>query len=495
VVGVEDNTGSINWHADTDFIDTARLNTLLYFIKHYKDFKWNAKEGLFVNASINAGEPSEEDILFTQMTEGNSDDTAMKAFIELTEKDPAKVKALCSEFTKAGLSTTYNIPTFPFRFLEQLTLLTQYYRKNDIDYKGTPSLKEDIKNLMKKMSFKERRLLEDKLINTLTLNNIAAFEYWSLIYQKNWDLTYSAGRILDKFYSKNWNKILADKVHLDAYLKKSALFDRIGIIGICNDYLIKFRGASPQVLAVLQHYNTTDADIAAQAREAINIQDRALKAYLPTAMDTTYYHVDGFEQKLKQILRRWRDTEEQNDTLINLLANISYRQIGTALKQIENISFKDSASVYSFLERDWGFFLIDNAADAEERKSFLTLYSKYTEQELYEHYLKEAGIDYMGQDNKPDFDKVYELLKYDIGEAFTGGGGGALENEVHALIKVLEFHFGGNRLGFSNKACASADMWACYPSAKARAWMKFLEDNKLLKKPHDEPLSFGTFKH
>ena len=83
----------------------------------------------------------------------------------------------------------------------------------NIDYIGNHILLYNINKLKTHLTFKERRAIEDNLIQNLTLDEINALEYWSLIYSKSQSLSYSAARILDVFYSKNWNKLISNKKH------------------------------------------------------------------------------------------------------------------------------------------------------------------------------------------------------------------------------------------------------------------------------------------
>jgi hypothetical protein len=54
-------------------------------------------------------------------------------------------------------------------------------------------------------------------------------------------------------------------------------------------------------------------------------------------------------------------------------------------------------------------------------EEFLDVYSKSSEYELYSYYLDKAGIDYI-TNKKLDFDKVFDLIKYDVVVPFVGGG-------------------------------------------------------------------------
>ncbi len=129
--------------------------------------------------------------------------------------------------------------------LPPLAELTAYCRVRGIDYLGTPQLRAALDSLQTELPFAARYRLENRLIRSLTLDQVTALEYGTLLYQRSDRLGYSSGRILDVFYSQRWQQLLATPKHLECYLKKSALFCRLGINGACNNYLLKFAAASP----------------------------------------------------------------------------------------------------------------------------------------------------------------------------------------------------------------------------------------------------------
>lgn len=492
-VGVENNEAQITWRIDQEYDNIASLNLLIFYANNFKDFKWNHKSETFVNKKLKIENIKRENLLLEQLKSKN-DTVAINAFIKLTEVKPREIEILTGEINKSDFELNYIIPTFPLRFLTQLTHLTQYCKQNKIDYHGSSYVNELVGKLKSKLSFRERMLIEDELISRLTLDDITAFEYWCLIYEKNWDLTYSAGRVLDIFYSKQWKNIMSNPKQLAHYLKKSALFERLGIIGVSNDYLIKFKGCNEDVLKMLSGYKSKDSDIMSQAKLATEIQSRIYEHYPLSDMETITYHVDDFEDKLTAMLKDYNDSSEEMGILTNLLSKISYSQIGTALLGLEKINLKNSERVYSFLNRDFGFFLMGFDKGYDERKGFMELYNNKTEYELYSHYLNLAGIIYKNPDGSLNYDEIYDYIKYGETTAFVGGGGSTHDNGIYAVIKLLEITF-DTSLGFSNKYCSSNNMYSCTSDEKVRTWMKYLQEKQLLIKKHDEPISFHTYKY
>ncbi len=420
-----------------------------------------------------------------------NDSMALDAFMQLINGNPAEVVPLTVKNEKPFATPNRAIPMFPYRFIKQMVVLTDYYRRNRINSNGSEELRNDIALLKTNLSFAERYKLENKLIQTLSLTDISAFEYWALIGQRNVELTYSAGRILDVFYSRNWSKMLADKEQLATYLKKSYLFERLGIKGICNDYLKKFTGTAPTVER-LRELQSTDPDINAQlvkintkfttAPEVLEKKDNSLKS----ASNDDFKVID-LEKKLKKLTANVRDSAKNEEELVILLSQINYQQLPLAFQYIEKYPFKDEK--YSFMEQDFGFFMLGDLNKKENRDAFLDLYSHHTEYELYAYYLDSAGIDYKNNKGKFDYDKIYELLKFDVVTAFAGGGGSERNNEVYALIKLLELTY-KTTLDFPGKLCNAKNMYSCSASRRVKAWMSYLAEHNLLEQRHVEPLSF-----
>ncbi len=491
---VKNEKDEFSYHLESDFRPDSKLNLLIFFAKNYKNYKFDNEKFIFVNPAISAKSPSNERILFEDLF--NEDDTtAFNSFIKLTELDPNLVGKIADEYEKTNLDSNANssLPTFPFRFLKQLSLLADYCRKNNVDYKGSNKIKSIIENLKKELTISERYSLENKIINELSLEEITAFEYWALIYETEWDLTYSAGRILDKAYAKHWNKLVADDKQLNLYIKKSKLFDNIGIVGAVNKYLDKFIAPPQNVVGRVKTLKTSDKDVTEQTAKILQLKPSF--AYSENPKNEKFDVPQDLEKRLKEFAEIRLLEDKEKDELITILSKITYQQIGISIKYLEQINFKNPSkfdSKYEFLTDDWGFDLVGDFDDDAIRKEFVGNYSKMNQSELYEFYLDRNNFDFRKPDKSLDFDKIYEMLKYDIVEAFAGGGGGRREKHVYSLIILLENQFKTSQ-GFMNKLCVSQNTYACSSLDRAKSWMVFLKNNKHLKLEHNEPTSF-TFR-
>jgi hypothetical protein len=490
-IAVENERKELTWHIDKAFYPEASLNLLIYFAGNYSSFKWDGQSSTFRNERIRVKAIGKEEFLF-QLLNSKNDSIALDAFIQLTRCNPAKVIQLADEFQKADIGRNWTIPIFPYKFLKQLVALTDYCKQNNIDFEGTEKLKSTIYKLDSNLSFIERRKLEDSIINHLPIEEITAFEYWAAIKEQSSRITYSAGRILDLYYSKHWGEILKTEQYLKLFLKKSYVFDQLGIIGICNNYLVKFMNIGDLGIQNLESIQTEDNEIKNQIEKAKTFCKRTLKVPNDTMKvnaGNRDYNLSNIAGKIKAI-KGIKNQEKLEDDLVALLSQINYSQIGEALREIENIKFKESRwKKYTFMERDWGFLIEDNFDTLPTRTAFLNLYDKLSEFELYSYYLNKAGIIYKNKDNSLNYDKIFDILKYNVVVAFAGGGGGKRDNEVYGIIKILELTY-KTTLGYPKKLCNSNAMYGCNSQDRANEWMQFLITKRLLKDEHNEPVSF-----
>lgn len=490
-IAVPNQTGKLSYHLDKEYYNESRINLLIFFANNYKDYTWNDSTNTFKNENIENTPLVEEEKLFELLSQKN-DSLALSSFIDLTTANPDKVIELSNQYMVADVSTNYILPTFEFKFLKQLVQLTDYSRRHDVNYIGSENLRSQIELLKTKLTFKQRKELEDKLINSLTLDDITAFEYWSLIYQKSWSLTYSAGRILDRFYSKNWNALINDPKHINLYLFKSRLFDDLGIIGYCNNYLVKFRGSNQKTLAILNNIQSTNDKINKQIQKALIIANKPT-IFKPKEKKSWRGNMPveilDFDESYSQILINKQDDTKLENDVIFLLSQIKFDQIGKALKAIEYAPIAPYKK-FSFLSKDFGFSYIGNFGTDHVRNNFLANYEKLDELNLHKFYLMKAGFRFTNIDDSLDYNQIYDILKYDIADAFVGGGGSTKDNGVYSIIKILELTF-GTTLGYPEKLCSSNNMYACNSRGRAREWMNYLKTNNHATAIPDEPVSFA----
>ena len=490
-IGVTNNNKEICWNINNEYNNEASYNLLIYFANHYNDYNWDSEKAYFKNSAIQIAQTSNELILF-QLLNNESDSIALNAFIQLTNCDSQKVKQIAREYDNINLDKNYSIPIFTNRFLNQLIQLVAVYKQYHINYYTNTKVINYINRLKMNLSFKDRRNLEDEIINELDLNDISSFEYWALINESNWKCTYSSGRILDVFYSNHFDELVHNSQQLQLYLIKAALFDELGIIGICNNYLIKFTGLQREAIIKLNTLETTDAVIKKQielakiqCQKSINFKTDKTKSNSAN-FDTTITNIKWQFANCKNISNQ----EKRESYLCHLLSQVNYNQIGIAIEQSEKIKFKDNSwEKYCFLERDFGFFSYNDFDSISTRNEFLADYNRFSEYDFYKNILDKSGTNYFNKNEELDYDQIYVALKYNVVSAFVGGGGGNLDNEVYALIKILEIKH-QTTLGYPIKLCNSSCIYGCSSLNRTYDWMHYLKENQLVKKIHDIPVSF-----
>ena len=234
-------------------------NFLLYWMVHYNDFKWNDSYDLYINKNEILAQTESLEKLFRRLNSSNNE-IAMSSYLQLTEGNPAEIMRLSDKYKQLLRSYNKTLPTIRHQYLEQLSALTDYCRSNNIDYLPSGKLKTKLDQLKGDLSEKERFKIENEIINTLQLDEVTALEYSACLLEGNQLFNFSIGRILDYYYSKNWNSVVDNDTQLRLFLKKTVLLKRIGTIGLCNAYLKKFEKNDPAIQARLKELLEIEPD-------------------------------------------------------------------------------------------------------------------------------------------------------------------------------------------------------------------------------------------
>ena len=241
-IGVQDQQGGYTFQPFGEGDHQAKRNFLVYWSKHYDDYEWDDNHGYFTNKKKAEEITQNYERLFRRLNSKN-DSVAFKSFLQLTEGDATEVIELARKYRQ--LLRTYNskLPSFKHKYLEQLVLLTNYCKAHHISYHPAPKIAQLTDQLLTRLAPDERYKLENTLLQNITLQDITTLEYITCINEKNRDFSFSISRVLDYYYSKNWEQIISDDEQLLLYLKKSYLFANIGVFGSSNYYLSKFDGS------------------------------------------------------------------------------------------------------------------------------------------------------------------------------------------------------------------------------------------------------------
>jgi hypothetical protein len=225
---------SSNW-AEEDIEVEKWKNYIRWWAINAEDFEWDNTSEHFVSRIEMTARTEEIERLVRRLGSLN-DSVAVASFKQLTENDPSIVNATMEKFRP--LLRTYNthLPEINYPFLENMTVFTSYCRIHKVKLSLSPVLDSLCIKLAATDAPQKRYMIENQIISTLTLKDIAALEYAGLFYSSDVNFNFSVSRILDIFYSQHWSEIISDDAVLRFYVKKSILFQRIGIGGTSSLY-------------------------------------------------------------------------------------------------------------------------------------------------------------------------------------------------------------------------------------------------------------------
>jgi hypothetical protein len=206
-----------------------------YWANNAEEYEWDEGRSYFVNKNEVAERTENYERLFRRLNSEN-DTVALASFIQLTEGEPSSIAALSEKFRP--LLRTYNrqLPDIHYGYLEQMSRLVAFCQRNNISLKLPRNVDALLQNLTIIHQPEERYALENQLIKELKMEEITALEYQGCIFSNNSEMALSIGRMLDLAYTQHWKKILSNDDLIRLFLKKSALFKKIGVVGICSNY-------------------------------------------------------------------------------------------------------------------------------------------------------------------------------------------------------------------------------------------------------------------
>ena len=170
-----------------------------------------------------------------------------------------------------------------------------------------------------------------------------------------------------------------------------------------------------------------------------------------------------------------------------ILARIKYSDIGSVAIYFENLSCKPGYNPTAFLFKDFGIPFFN--ADKENISLLIDNHRIMNQYDFYKFYLKRFGVDFMKDNEALDFNKIYNILKFEIVAPFTGGGS-QRDYFTYGIIKVLELHF-ETRLGFHEKLNENQSFYTYSAAKRATKWMHYLESKKLVSPDPSVPSSFN----
>lgn len=239
--------------------ELASLNHLKYWANNYDDYEWDGLRKSFMNKEEAIELKESYERLFRRLNSQN-DSVALNAYLFLVEGDPVEVMGLSRKYKELLRNYNASLPSFKHGFLEQLVQLTDFSRRIGAHYRPPHRLNQLLHQLSKSTDPKERYLIENQIIDRLAPDEVTALEFWGCIHEGDPENAFSVGRILDWFYSKNWDRIIENDEELRFYLKKAYLFKNIGVEGICKVYLNKFDQTPDSFKERLEEILKTESD-------------------------------------------------------------------------------------------------------------------------------------------------------------------------------------------------------------------------------------------
>lgn len=155
-----------------------------------------------------------------------------------------------------------------------------------------------------------------------------------------------------------------------------------------------------------------------------------------------------------------------------IIARVAYEDIPVVLEYYDLLS---SEYQYNFLNQDFGLPIFDLDNVQTQRKIRQNHQNKSPE-EFYRFYLSAFGIDYLKENGQLDYQKIYNILQFDIVTPFVGGGGNKRDYFTFGIIKLLEFEF-DTRLGYHPKLNENQRFYSYSSAKRANDWMEFLIKN------------------
>lgn len=184
----------------------------------------------------------------------------------------------------------------------------------------------------------------------------------------------------------------------------------------------------------------------------------------------TAINIDGVDEPTKAALQRY------------VLKNVSYEELADVMLNYHQLSAELN---YNFLQERFGLPIFD--LDNERvRKAFIQNINQMDTASLYRYYLRDFGVDFEDAKANLDFNKIFDILKYDFAYPFSGQRV-PREYYINSIIKILELNY-GKSLGFPEYFDQETR-----PSERAKrvlTWMRYLEQIEAVRTNQNMPESF-----
>lgn len=357
---------------DTSNVIGIKKKFLLYWASNYTHYEWDEYRKRFVNKQRIIKELEKYDILFRKLT-SEINKEALEAFGELTRGDPQTLIPITSKYRKLLRNINPVVPDIQFNWFENLPVLNAYLKTSGFRMIYTEDVRQLIDSLKEPVLPWQRYALENRLIEKLDINGINVLEFDACIYAENIDFACSASRILDYWYSYHYEEIFYQEHNLELFLKKAALFSKIGVTGICNLYLNKINHQDSIVLSIagLISHKTIDADILNQTGYLLALDQNNNSQLLSFFENPFYYDNHHLIGTLP------RPDSTTLELLINSILNETY-------PEARNIFMSYWEATIDINSIPYLFYLIQHSNDQDFNKELLVLIER-----VYNYHIPE----------------------------------------------------------------------------------------------------------
>ena len=179
----------------------------------------------------------------------------------------------------------------------------------------------------------------------------------------------------------------------------------------------------------------------------------------------------SLKEKLIRIAKDSLNEAIRYDYLNATLSRMEFPEIMVAFPILKDLEIINK-NLFLFLNRDFGLPIFDIPSEKVAQKILEQLKS-HNEYEFYEQTLLDFGLPILKKSGRLDFQKIHQLLTYDLVVPFLGEGGKYRDYYCYGLVKLLELHF-KTTLGFHPKLNENQTFYTFNSYKRVEAWRAYL---------------------
>jgi hypothetical protein len=180
------------------------------------------------------------------------------------------------------------------------------------------------------------------------------------------------------------------------------------------------------------------------------------------------YGNESIVEQLKYAIEYGENEEQVYNIQKKLLAEVNYDQLATILNHVDVLIPAKGESEYYFLEKKLGLpsYLFDTE---KNRKQFREDVRNLSELEIYEKYLSMTGLDIFKSNQELDFEKIREVLEFDIVSPFSSTVSRTRMHFVVGVMQLLDGLYPNNNIEFMGEDGLRQ---------QAQQWIEYLNTNE-----------------